>query len=106
MRVCGLVRNFEYWKGKQRTTCRKTAPGRELLGTLRLLNRRRPWALYLYTLGVSLCARVCACVCGVVVGVCNSLRNFEYRKKDNGGSESDCAPSGAWAHRGSQGLVF
>ena len=81
MRVCGLLRNFEYWKGKQRTTCRKTAPGRELLGTLRLLNRRRPLALYLYTLGVSLCVRVCACVCGVVVGVCNSLRNFEYRKK-------------------------
>ena len=35
MRVCGLLRNFEYWKGKQRTTCRKTAPGRELLGTQR-----------------------------------------------------------------------
>ena len=60
MRVCGLLRNFEYWKGKQRTTCRKTAPGRELLGTLRLLNRRRPLALYLYTVGVSLC--VCVCV--------------------------------------------
>ena len=61
MRVCGLLRNFEYWKGKQRTTCRKTAPGRELLGTLRLLRSRG-------TLGVLVVYLWCVCVCGVGVG--------------------------------------